>query len=176
MATFAHGGLHRYDSHIQNYATRCTDNASRKAVAARGAPSKLPDDPATMISVVRTTEPMIARSASILWWSRVYLGSKFGDLTAAEQDATVAHECGHCALHHMELRTLALIFTPWRFKKVCRNQEFKADAFASRMGHGVALAKLISRIGSDGPYHPSANERIIRLARRTLHANPARTA
>ena len=125
-----------------------------------------------MIKIVRTSEPIIARSASLFWWKRIYFGSKFGRLTIDEKEAVIAHELGHCHGHHMEQRILMLLF-PWGFKWLCHRQEFQADRYAADYGHGVVLAKLISRVDSIGRLHPPVAQRLASLERHTLRANPA---
>jgi Zn-dependent protease with chaperone function len=132
-----------------------------------------------VIKIVKTLEPIVARSASLFWWKRIYVGLGFDDLHPSTQAAVLAHEEGHCNMHHMEQRIVALLWWP-AFKWLCYRQEFSADRYAAKFGHTAALFMFLklNSVG-EGPYHPSSAIRRLRLlhnnhyARHPSSANPA---
>lgn len=115
------------------------------------------------MKVVRTSEPIIARSASFLWWKRIYIGEKFDRLSTDEKYSVIAHELAHCEGHHTEIRML-FMFIPFLFSWICRQQEYSADKYAKDRGYGASLARVISRNANNGPYYPSTESRCARLA------------
>lgn len=108
-----------------------------------------------MIKFVRTSEPIVARSISLFWWKRIYLGSFFDCLTPPEQFAVIGHEEGHCAHHHTEMRILCLLLAPFLFFELCRRQEFSADRYSAQHGHSRFLCQVLESDYDGGLLHPS---------------------
>ena len=112
------------------------------------------------MKIVRTDKPFIARSFSFLWWKRIYIGTKYTHLTSAQRTAVLAHEEGHCNLHHTEIRFLALFLLPFYLKYVCHSTELAADRYAAKRGHGRGLVSLLKRTRNpESFFHPSDETR-----------------
>jgi len=121
--------------------------------------------------LVDVDEPIIARAFSFFWFKRIYLGIRFKRLSPMQQMGAVAHEEGHCELHHSEKR-MALLFliawwNPWWFLRICRNHELAADKYAVDKGYSQHLLSLLSAYGTDGWLHPPHRERIMAIIRYT---------
>ena len=111
-----------------------------------------------MMKFVITDGPFVARSASFLWWKRVYFGRGYMTLQPRVQAAVMIHEMYHCIKHHTERRILALL-TPWVIPRLCRQQELDADAFAAKFGYGPDLYHFLKPCAVGGPFHPSNDVR-----------------
>ena len=120
-----------------------------------------------MLKVKVTKRNTVAASASFFWWKRIYVSALFCQLSSSEQQAVIAHELYHCAMHHSEWRALALMFPAW-MKRMCHRQEFEADLFAAKLGYGEALIKVLSRFGEGGNIHPATAKRIEVIEQFTL--------
>lgn len=82
-----------------------------------------------------------------LWpLKNVVVGPAWFRLSGPEQEATLAHEAGHCRLFHFERRLLLLPFSwcGWA-QAIARRHELDADAFAVRAGHGAGMLQLMLR-------------------------------
>ena len=112
-----------------------------------------------MITYRRSDEDIIARSWSFFWTGRVILGRRFFGLPSHVRNAVLFHEDGHVALHHVEKGLLCLLLTPWRFFKLCRQQELDADRYAAERGHARGLAELLRFEKRRTFSHPSNAER-----------------
>jgi len=110
------------------------------------------------MKIVKSKRSFVARSFSLLWFKRIYVGVRFNNLPADQALAVLAHEEGHCELHHTEKRILALLF-PFMLKNMCHKHELEADNYAGVRGHAESLIRFIRRC-NQGPYHPSNNIRI----------------
>ena len=97
----------------------------------------------------------------------ILVGTRFWELSDGEQYAVLYHELGHYRLWHHEKRLLyapLLLARPSLFFRLCRDQEFEADAFAASQGFGGYLSYLFSRmVGSPSKFHPDFAARIERL-------------
>ena len=106
---------------------------------------------------------MIARSFSFGPIKHIYLGERFWELPTHQQHAVLRHEEYHCANHHTEWRIVCLLLAPFLLKKLCRRQEFQADAYAADRG---SLEGLLEILASDYPgdwVSPSHADRRIAL-------------
>jgi len=103
------------------------------------------------LKIIETDRDEVARSISLFWFKRIYVGTRFKKLTVAERMAVIAHETGHCEGHHTEWRILLLPIVFW----LAKQQEFWADAYAVRKGHGEALYRHLGRNDGGGLFHPS---------------------
>ena len=111
------------------------------------------------MKIISTNEPIHARSMSFLAWKRIYIGARFSSLTLDEQVAALAHEEGHCELHHTEVRIFSLLFLPFLFISICKKQELAADRYAAKKGHANTLIKMFDSFSEGGWLHPSDAER-----------------
>ena len=119
--------------------------------------------------ILMTDEPIVARSLSVFWFKRVYLGRKFHDLSPGTKGAVLAHEFGHCAGHHTEWRALLWPIGLW----LAKQQEFWADAYACKMGYGPELYLHLSDDSKPaGRYHPTNCHRRQKLVHNKLFASP----
>lgn len=127
-----------------------------------------------MIKLVVTDEPIIARSASLFWWKRIYVGKLYWMLAYSLQNAAIHHERAHCDKHHMEWRILFLLM-PWWFTWLCERQELAADSYAASCGYKDAMRYLLAYHSNPikGRYHPDLDTRLDNLARYSLNTNPA---
>lgn len=112
--------------------------------------------------IIRLKSDRLAGAISLLWWSRIYLGSDFDKLDSDVKRFVLAHEAAHIALRHTEKRILALIFRPKSLPELWLRQEFEADLFAAMMGHSQAAHKFL-RTCEGGPRHPTGLQRIRNL-------------
>lgn len=106
---------------------------------------------------------MIARAFSFGPIKRIYLGAGFWRLDRCRRDAVLAHEMYHCHKHHTEWRFLCLLLAPFFLSKLCKRQEFLADAFSAQAGNTQGLLEILS---SDYPgdwVSPSHEERRVAL-------------
>ena len=110
------------------------------------------------MKIVNCKKWFVARSFSFLWFKRTYVGAKFHKLPADQAMAVLAHEEGHCELHHTERRLAALLF-PFMLQKMCHRHEMEADKYAAMRGHADGLIRFIRRC-NQGPYHPNNEARI----------------
>jgi Zn-dependent protease with chaperone function len=118
-----------------------------------------------MITLVKTKHPGYARSISFFWWKWILLGTDFASLPPDEQLATLAHEEGHCELHHTEYRLLFLLVPIFwiMFFEFCKEHEFEADEYSAARGNKQALLKLLANDWDGGLMHPSNATRRARL-------------
>ena len=108
-----------------------------------------------MIKTVATTEWMIARAL----FRTIYLGLRFHGLDDEVKAAVIAHEEGHIKGHHSEWRLVCLLLCFPLLPLLCRQQEIWADAYATRIGHGPALLKLLQSEYNGGFLNPSHAKR-----------------
>lgn len=112
-----------------------------------------------MITSRLSNEDIIARSWSFFWTKRIIVGRRFDSLPFHVRNAVWYHETGHIEMHHVEKGLLCLLLTPWRFFKLCRQQELDADQYAAERGHARGLIELL-RFEKDQTFsHPSNSER-----------------
>jgi Peptidase family M48 len=104
--------------------------------------------------IIETNEYITARSLSLLWFKRIYVGYRYLHLNPAMRLAVLAHEEGHLRGHHTEWRILALL-VPGLPLWLAKQQEYWADAYACRAGHGLALYWLLADESDGGHFHPS---------------------
>ena len=112
-----------------------------------------------MLALVQTTRPGYASAISFGGWKQVWLGTRFKELDEAQQAAVIAHEEGHCHLHHLEARWLCLLLTPMLYLWLCKQQEFAADRYAAERGHATALCSILASEYDGGWFQPSHAER-----------------
>ena len=112
-----------------------------------------------MIKIVSTREFIIARSTSFFWWKRIYVGVRFFTLSDAQREAVLAHEEGHCNLHHSELRSLAVLLCPFLIKWVCHKTEYAADLYAAERGLAKPLIQVLNNDKRETVLHPSNRNR-----------------
>lgn len=121
--------------------------------------------------IVDTDEPIYGRSVSFFWYKRIYVGTKFRDLPYRVKAAVIAHELGHCDGHHTEWRILALLF-PFVIPWLTRWQEYRADAYACKLGYGPELAWLLRENTGGGLFHPTNYLRRQKLVHNKFFAQP----
>ena len=102
---------------------------------------------------------IIAMAGSFLFFGVIFLGRGYYRLSESQKLAVLAHEREHIRLHHTELRILALIFCFPLLPRICRQQEFSADAGAVKAGCGEALRQLLSFYYPRTFFYPSNRER-----------------
>ncbi len=112
-----------------------------------------------MLTCRRSYEDIIARSWSFFWIKRIIVGRRFEKLPWHVRNAVMHHEHGHVEMHHVEKGLLCLLLTPWRFFKLCRQQEIEADAYAAKAGHAKGLLELLRFEKAATFSHPSNSER-----------------
>ena len=111
-------------------------------------------------------------------WQYVWLGPGFDSIPADEQDAVFQHEIGHVVLRHQQKRIGWLLACKWVNPKQLQQdvwaQEFEADRFSARQGHGPALIRFLTRRAKSAQdfWHPPVAERIEKLRR--LHGHRAK--
>jgi len=92
----------------------------------------------------------------------VVTGRYFYKLPRNEQLAIIAHERGHIFHRHQLKRLWWVVSLQWAgIAEKCRLQEYQADRYAVRMGHGKGLISFLKRIGPhENPLHPTPALRI----------------
>lgn len=113
----------------------------------------------------RVTEyPTFCEQRGIWRWREIVVGRAFFAFPPREQQAMLLHEIGHIKMGHIRERIVTLLTRPWRFFRLCREQEYEADRFVLLSGFGVELAQAFTRIKAvSDPLHPPVQERIARL-------------
>lgn len=112
------------------------------------------------MKIVTTTEPIIARSISFLWFKRIYIGIGYWNLLKSQKEAVLAHEEAHCKFHHTELRLLTVLLCPFLVKWVCHKTEFAADRFAASRGYAKPLIQVLGFGKRDSWFYPSPDSRV----------------
>jgi Zn-dependent protease with chaperone function len=108
-------------------------------------------------------ERCIALSASFLWWKRVYIGTKYFNLSIPHRKAVMAHELAHLDGHHTELRILCLLLFFPLYGWVCRKLEFRADQAARKAGFTAELLDILKSEFPGSWLYPSNADRRARL-------------
>ena len=121
---------------------------------------------------LQTDAPGFAECRSFFGWWRIWLGAPFITLPPDQQVAVMEHELAHVRMHHTEQRIFCLLLAPFLFSWLCRRQEFQADKRATRLGHGLALLRLLSDEKEGSATHPSHEARRNRI---TLELSTLRT-
>jgi Zn-dependent protease with chaperone function len=117
------------------------------------------------MQMVLSRKNFVAHTGTFFWWKRIFLGSQYFNLSNAHRLAVKAHELGHMQGHHTEWRILTLIFCPFIFFWICRQQEFLADEYAAEQGCSHELIEFLIDNPCSGRMYPSNFERIERLIR-----------
>ena len=106
----------------------------------------------------------IAYTAGLLGTRRIVIAPELRLLlTADEIRAVTAHELGHEESLHTEINLAWAIFAfgIGRARRAIA-QEFEADAYAARLGHGVELARALTKIGNE----PARVARLLAISER----------
>ncbi|MGN6657078.1 MAG: hypothetical protein ACTHJ9_17295 [Rhodanobacter sp.] len=111
--------------------------------------------------------PFVAESVALGPVSWIRIGPGFLARPDDQCEAIIVHERGHIAGWHSLMRVLWLLvllpmWAPEWVERQCLQQEFEADDYARRRGHGPALLRALKSMR--GVYHDAfLDDRIARL-------------